>query len=98
MTENKPAMFKLFDIYDVSAIEIKDNALKPYMNLRAKLLVKTHGRRNMETSGATKVNIVERLANRLAVPGHVNKKHKIITSWSSGKYNKNMGTVLKALR
>lgn len=98
MAEQEQSEFKLFDMYDVSAIEIKDNALKPYMNLRAKLLVKTHGRRNMETAGATKVNIVERLANRLAVPGHINKKHKIITSWSSGKYNKNMGTVLKAFQ
>ncbi|PIN93372.1 30S ribosomal protein S7 [Candidatus Pacearchaeota archaeon CG10_big_fil_rev_8_21_14_0_10_31_24] len=89
--------FKIFDLYDVSSIEVKDAALKPYMNLRPSLLLKSQGRRNQENLGATKVNVVERIANRLAVSGHVNKKHKIITNWSSGKYNRNMKTVLEVL-
>ena len=89
--------FKIFDKYDVSKIEIKDAALKPYLNVRSKLLIKSHGRRNFENLGATKVNVIERLANRLAVSGHVGKKHKIITSWSSGKYNRNMKTVVEVL-
>jgi len=29
--------FKVFDLYDVSAIEIKDPALKPYINVNGKL-------------------------------------------------------------
>lgn len=89
--------FKLFDKYDVSNIEIKDPALKPYMTINSKLLVKSYGRRNMEHLGKNKVNIIERLGNHLQVPGHVGKKHKIITSWSSGKYTRNMKTILKAL-
>ena len=97
MAELKQVQFKIFDKYDVSAIEIKDSALKPYMNLRPSLLLKSQGRRNMENLGATKVNIVERFANRLGVPGHVGKKHKIITSWSSGKYNRNMKTILQVM-
>lgn len=97
MTEQKEEQFKLFDMYDVSNIEIKDNALKPYINVSPKLLVKSHGR-NSDKFEKIKTNIVERLANRLAVPGHVGKKHKIITSWSSGKYNKNMGTVLETFK
>lgn len=88
--------FKVFDLYDVSQIAIKDPALKPHINLNSKLLVKSYGRRK-DKFATMKVNILERLANRLAVPGHVGKKHKIITSWSSGKYNKNMKTVLTAL-
>src|SRR3989344_1941024 len=94
--EEKEEQFKIFDIYDVSNIEIKDFALKPYINLNGKLLIKSQGR-NLEKFGKVKVNILERLANRIAVPGHIGKRHKIITSWSSGKYNKNMKTVLKAL-
>jgi len=90
--------FKIFDLYDVSNIEVKDIALKPYMNFNSKLLVKSQGRRNMEYMGNTKVNLVERLANRLQVPGHFGKKHKIITSWSSGKYNKNMKLVLDTFK
>lgn len=88
--------FKLFDMYDVSAIEVKDRAIKPYLNVGARLMVKTFGR-NLERFANSKVNIVEKLANRLQVPGHVGKKHKIITSWSSGKFNKNMKTVLEVL-
>ncbi len=98
MAEQQQAQFKVFDLYDVSAIEIKDAALKPYMNVRASLLLKSQGRRNMENLGVTRVNVLERFANRLAVPGHMGKKHKIITSWSSGKYNRNMKTMLKVLK
>jgi len=87
---------KLFDVYDVFGIEPQDPALKPYINLFPKLLVKSHGRIKSKFEKA-KVNILERLANRIAVPGHVGKKHKIVTSWASGKYNKNMMIVLKVL-
>ncbi len=100
MTEQKQTQeqegFKLFDKYDVSNIEIKDPALKPHINLEPKLLLKSRGR-NLDKFGKDRVNIIERLANRIAVPGHIGKKHRLITSWSSGKYNKNMKTVLKAL-
>ncbi len=87
---------KFFDKYEAYNIEIKDSALKPYINLDPRLLLKSQGR-NLEKFGKIKVNIIERVANRIAVPGHSGKKHKIITSWSSGKYNKNMATVLRAL-
>ncbi|MCU0642147.1 MAG: 30S ribosomal protein S7 [archaeon] len=95
--EQSPISFKVFDLYDVSNIEIKDAALKPYVTFTQRLLLKTHGR-NLERFAISKVNVIERLANRLAVPGHIGKKHKIITSWSSGKYNRNMKTVLDALK
>lgn len=95
--QNSEEKFKLFDLYDVSNIEIKDAAMKPYVNISAKLLLKSHGR-NSEKFAMTKVNVVERLANHLGVPGHVGKKNKIITSWSSGKYNRNMKTVLEVLK
>ncbi|MBX4212522.1 30S ribosomal protein S7 [Candidatus Pacearchaeota archaeon] len=88
--------FKAFDKYSLTEVQIKDPALKPYFNLTPRLLLKSHGRAQ-ERFAKTKMNIVERLANRIAVPGHVGKKHKIITSWSSGKYNKNMELVLDTL-
>jgi small subunit ribosomal protein S7 len=87
---------KFFDLYDVSQVEIKDPALRPYINLQPKLLLKSHGR-NIGKFGKARVNILERFANRLAVPGHSGRKHKIITSWSSGKYNRNMMTIIKTL-
>ena len=94
--ETNKEEFKIFEIYDVSGILIKDTALKSHINLSSKLFVKSYGRRKDKFS-TSRINILERLANRLAVPGHVGKKHKIITSWSSGKFNKNMNTILNVL-
>src|SRR3990172_7666892 len=95
MGEQKSVGFKIFDLYDVSNIQIKDAALRPYVSFSPKLLLKSQGR-NLERFGAARVNVVERLARHLDVAGHIGKKHKVITSWASGKYNKNMSTVLKA--
>ncbi len=88
--------FKLFDKYESENIPVSDAALKPYINLEPRLLVKSHGR-NIGKFGNTKVHVIEKLANHLAVPGHLGRKQKIITSWSSGKYNRNMKTVLQVL-
>ncbi|MEK6855023.1 MAG: 30S ribosomal protein S7 [Nanoarchaeota archaeon] len=94
--ETVQEQIKIFDIYDVSKIEVKDSALKPYINIEPKLLLKSQGR-NIGKFGKVKVGILERIANRIATSGHVGKKHKIITSWASGKYNRNMKTVLEVL-
>ncbi len=88
--------FKIFDKYSVADIQIKDAAMKPFINVDPKLLVKSQGFNAKVKHGKTRVNIVERLANRIAVPGHVGKKHKIITAWSSGAYRNNMLIVLGA--
>ncbi len=89
--------FKIFDLYDMNEVKVTDSSLVPYINIQPRLLVKSHGR-NVGKFTQTKVHIVERFANRLAVPGHVGKKHKIITSHSSGKYAKNMQTVIEMLK
>jgi small subunit ribosomal protein S7 len=94
--EEKQDTIKIFDKYDVSEIKINDPALVPYINITPKILIKSQGR-NVGKFGKAKVNILERLANRIATPGHVGKKHKIITAWASGKYSKNMGIVLNSL-
>ncbi|MCH7568148.1 MAG: 30S ribosomal protein S7 [Nanoarchaeota archaeon] len=88
--------FKVFDLYDMDEVELSDVALKPYINLESKLLIKSQGR-NLWKFSSAKVHILERMANRIAVPGHVGKKHKIITSWGSGKYESNMKIVLDVL-
>lgn len=88
---------KVFDLYDVENIVINDPGLKRVINLTPKLVLKSHGRAKGNFS-KTKVNIVERLANLIAVPGHRNKKQKIMTSWASGKYSKNMKVVLEAFK
>ncbi len=95
MTESK--QIKLFDMFDVSEIKINDPALHPYLNVQPRILLKSHGR-NLHKFAKARVNVVERLANRLSSSGHVGKKHKIITGWSSGKYNKNMKTVVDSFK
>lgn len=95
--DKKPIEFKIFDLYDVSEIKVEDPGLKAVINLQPKLILKSQGR-NVTKMGQIKVNIIERLMNRLAVAGHRGKKHKIILGRSTGKYSKNMRTVLDALK
>ena len=89
--------FKIFDLWDISQIEVSEPGLKSVVNLEPKLVLKNQGR-NVVKGGQTKVNIVERLANKLAVSGHRNKKHKIELGKNTGKYSKNMRTVIDAFK
>ncbi len=89
--------FKIFDLYDLSEIKIVDEGLKSAINLEPKLMLKSHGR-NVQKFGQLKVNIVERLINRVAVAGHRGKKHKIILGRSTGKYARNTKLVLEAFK
>lgn len=87
--------FKIFDLYDTEDINVGDPGLKEFINLQPKLILKSHGR-NVQKFGQTKVNIVERLINRIGVSGHRGKKHKIAKGHATGKYSKNMKIVLEA--
>lgn len=89
--------FKLFGLYDVSNIKINEPGIKKYINLDAKLVVKSHGRIREKFSRA-KINLLELFANLIAVPGHRGKKHKIQTHWKTGKYSQNMKIVLDCLK
>ena len=98
MTEQiNPLDFKIFDLYDLSEIKVEDEGLKSAINLKPKLILKTQGR-NVVKLGQTKVNIVERLMNKLSVAGHRGKKHKLILGKSTGKYSKNMKIVLESFK
>lgn len=97
MPETKTLNFKIFDLYDISEVNVEDPGLKGVINLQPKLVLKSYGR-NVQKLGQTKVNIVERLMNRLAVAGHRGRKHKIILGHSTGKYSKNMKLVLDAFK
>ena len=92
MTELK---FKIFDKYDLSEIHVIDPGLKSAINLKPKLILKSQGR-HVQKFGQAKVNIVERLMNKLSVAGHRGKKHKIEKGNATGKYSKNMKIVLDA--
>lgn len=95
--QKKIPQFKIFDLYELSEVKVEDPGLNNVINLEPKLLLKSHGR-NFQKFGQTKVNIVERLMNRLSVPGHRGKKHKIILGKSTGKYSRNMKIILDAFK
>jgi len=95
--EKKEEGFKLFDLYDVSDIKVVDPGMKRYINLEPKLVVKSHGKIREKFSRG-KINLLELFANLIAVPGHRGKKHKIQTSWKTGKYSQNMKIVLDCLK
>jgi small subunit ribosomal protein S7 len=89
--------FKIFDMYDISEIKVEDPGLKDVINLEPKLILKSYGR-NSQRFGQAKVNIVERLINKIAVAGHRGKKHKIAIGHTTGKYSKNTNIILEAFR
>jgi len=89
--------FKIFDLYDTSEVKVEDPGLKSTINLEPKLVLKGYGR-NFQKFGQLKVNIVERLMNKVAVAGHRGKKHKIIVGRATGKYTRNMKIVLEAFQ
>jgi len=98
MTEQENQIsFKIFDLWDISQIEIVDYGLRNVINLKSLLALKTHGR-NVVKHGQTKVNIVERLMNKLGLTGHRGKKHKIELGHATGKYSKNMNMVIEAFK
>ncbi len=88
---------KIFELYETDSIAIEDPGLKRVISLKPRMILKSHGKLKGDFS-KTKVNVVERLANLLGVPGHRGKKHKIMTSQASGKYSKNMKAVLNAFK
>ncbi|MEM3074749.1 MAG: 30S ribosomal protein S7 [Candidatus Pacearchaeota archaeon] len=95
--ESPTGDFMVFGLYDISEVKVHDSGLKNVINLNYSLVIKSHGRAR-ERFGKANVNIVERLINSIGVPGHRGKKHKIVTRWATGKYNKNSIQVLKAFK
>jgi small subunit ribosomal protein S7 len=89
--------FKIFDLYDLGGIQVQDAGLKNIINLSPKLVLKDQGR-NVSKLGQIKINVVERLINRLAVTGHRGKKHKIAFGTSTGKHSRNTNIVLEAFK
>ena len=95
MTEKNLPTFKVFDKYDITEVKVTDPGLVGAINLEPKLIIKSQGR-NVSKFRQARVNIIERLMNKLSVAGHRGKKHRIEVGHSTGKYSKNMKIVLNA--
>ena len=80
---------KLFDIWDIENVKVKEKALQPYIFLNPVLVPRSGGRAaSGQRIWVQKNNIVERLMNKLMVPGHRGKKHKLTSYHCTGKSNK----------
>ncbi|MEM5772655.1 MAG: 30S ribosomal protein S7 [Candidatus Aenigmatarchaeota archaeon] len=71
---------KLFGKWSFDGIEVKDLGLKKYINLQPVFVPRSDGRYTQQQFHKSKMNIVERLMNKLRVPGHRGKKHVLSSS------------------
>ena len=76
---------KLFNRYDTTGIQVNDPGLQRYVNLNPLIFPKTTGKFSNARFWKSKYNVVERLINKLMVPGHKSKKHYRTSGHITGK-------------
>lgn len=74
-----------FGKWDCSQIKVDDPGVVPYINTKPMIVSKTGARYAGLKFHKSKIFIVERLINKLMVPGHRAKKHKITSRQCTGK-------------
>jgi small subunit ribosomal protein S7 len=74
-----------FGKWDCSQIKVDDPGVAPYINTNPMIVNKTGARYAGNKFHKSKIFIVERLINKLMVPGHRSKKHKITSRHTTGK-------------
>lgn len=79
---------KLFNRWGVQGITVTDPGLKRYVTLKPLIVPRTCGRGTKNPFWKSKKNIVERLMNKLMVPGHKGKVHRVISGHCGGKSTK----------
>lgn len=75
----------LFNKYDTSGISVEDPGLKRYLSLEPVIVPKTGARYAGNSFHKSKISIVERLINKLMIPGHKAKKHKFSSGHVTGQ-------------
>ena len=66
---------KVFNKWGTEGIEVTDPGLKPYICLKAKIVPRTNAKHINNRFHKSKLFIVERLINKIMVPGHKGKTH-----------------------
>ncbi|MBU1849856.1 MAG: 30S ribosomal protein S7, partial [Nanoarchaeota archaeon] len=74
-----------FNKWDCSSIKIEDPGLQRYITLQPVIVPKTGARYAGNRFHKSRIFIVERLINRLMMPGHRGKKHKRSSGSCTGK-------------
>ena len=89
--------FLLFGRWDTSAVEVKDRGLAIYMNLSPILIPRNYGRHAGRKFHKLDMSIVERLMNKMMIPGHKSKKHVLSSALAGGKSERVMRLIKQAL-
>ena len=85
---------KLFNRWETN-FEVNDAGLKNYININPLIIPRTGGRNVGTQFWKSRTNIVERLINKLMIPGHRGKKHRISSGHNTGKSITTYNIVLK---
>lgn len=91
-------MIKIFDRWDVEGIKVEDPGLVSYITLEPRIFPKTGARYAGNRFHKSKIFIVERLINKMMIPGHKGKKHYISSGHISGKGQKVYDIVFDAFK
>lgn len=79
---------KAFNRWSVEGIKVDDPGLRPYITLEPRIVPKTGARYAKNRFHKSKIFIIERLINKIMIPGHKGKKHFKTSSHTTGKANK----------
>jgi len=81
------AELKAFNKWSVEGIKVDDPGLKDYITLTPRIVPKTGARYAGNRFHKSKLFIVERLINKVMIPGHKSKKHVKSSGSITGKGN-----------
>lgn len=79
---------KAFNKWSTEGITVDDPGLKGYISIKPRIVPKTGARYAKNRFHRSKVFIVERLINKIMIPGHKSKKHFKSSGHTTGKANK----------
>ena len=88
---------KAFNKWPVEGINVDDDGLKGYITLDPRIVPKTGAKYAGERFHKSKTFIVERLLNKIMVPGHKGKKHWRSSGHCTGKAGASYETMRKVL-
>jgi len=89
---------KAFNRWSMDGIKVDDPGLQSYVTLQPRIVPKTGARYAGSKFYKSRTFIVERLINKLMIPGHKSKKHYKTSSHITGKAQTNYNIVEQAFR
>ena len=78
---------KVFNRWETDHIVVEDPGLRNYISVKPIIVPKTGARYAGKKFHKSGINIVERLINKVMIPGHKGKKHVKSSGWITGKAN-----------